>query len=83
MPHLPVEDVTDRVTMREALVPALRQLPARQREVIVLRFYADLSVTDTARALQCSEGAVKAYTNRALTKLRQLVDVQEIEVSQR
>jgi RNA polymerase sigma-70 factor (sigma-E family) len=83
IPQLPVDDVTDRVTTREVLIPVLRQLPTRQREVIVLRFYADLSVIDTARALQCSEGAVKAYTNRALTKLRQLLDVQETEVSQR
>jgi len=87
--HLPdllqpaVDDATDRVTARQTLIPALRQLPARQREVVVLRFFADLSVAETARALRCSEGAVKAYTSRAMTKLRQLLDVQEIEVRQR
>lgn len=83
LPQLPVDDDTDRVNTREALMPALRELPTRQREVIVLRFFADLSVAETAQALRCSEGAVKAYTNRALTKLRQLMGVQEIEVRQR
>ncbi|GAB3872340.1 SigE family RNA polymerase sigma factor [Kibdelosporangium lantanae] len=82
LPQLPVDDDTDRVTTREALMPALRELPTRQREVVVLRFFADLSVAETAQALRCSEGTVKAYTSRALTKLRQLLDVQEIEVRQ-
>jgi RNA polymerase sigma-70 factor (sigma-E family) len=83
LPQLPVRDDTDRVTTRESLMPVLRQLPTRQREVVVLRFFADLSVAETALALRCSEGAIKAYTNRALTKLRQLMGVQEIEVQQR
>jgi RNA polymerase sigma factor (sigma-70 family) len=55
---------------RVVIVDALRRLPARQREVVVLRFFADLSVADTAVAIGCSEGTVKTHTSRALDALR-------------
>jgi RNA polymerase sigma factor (sigma-70 family) len=54
---------------RIVLLDAVRTLPARQREVLVLRFYADLSVADTAAAIGTSEGSVKAHTSRALAAL--------------
>ncbi|ALG06874.1 SigE family RNA polymerase sigma factor [Kibdelosporangium phytohabitans] len=74
-------DSADRIAERDALVQALRQLPTRQREVIVFRFYADLTVADTARALGCNAGTVKSYTNRALSRLRELLgEHREIEV---
>lgn len=53
---------------------ALRQLPQRQREVVVLRYYADLSVLQTAQALQISEGAVKSYGSRGLARLALLLE---------
>jgi RNA polymerase sigma-70 factor (sigma-E family) len=55
---------------RDALIRALRTLPSRQREVLVLRFYADLSVEETAAAIGVSAGAVKTHTSRALAHLR-------------
>jgi RNA polymerase sigma-70 factor (sigma-E family) len=55
------------------VVRALRQLPQRQREVVVLRYYADLSVIETARTLQISEGAVKSYGSRGLARLAVLL----------
>ena len=58
---------------RPAVVNALRQLPPRQRAVIVLRYYDDLSVRDVAEALRCSEGTVKSQTSLALTRLRSLL----------
>jgi DNA-directed RNA polymerase specialized sigma24 family protein len=47
---------------------------------VVLRFFADLSVADTAGVLRCSQGAVKAYTSRALVRLREVLEPQPIEV---
>jgi RNA polymerase sigma-70 factor (sigma-E family) len=52
---------------------ALALLPARQRATVVLRYWADASVTETAAALGCSEGTVKSQTARALTALRSLL----------
>lgn len=48
-------------------------LPARQRDVIILRFLSDLSIAETARTLGISQGAVKASTTRALKCLSQLL----------
>lgn len=60
-------------TDRPALIDALAQLPPRQRAVIVLRYYDDLTVSQTAAALGCSDGTVKSQTSDALTKLRGLL----------
>ena len=51
---------------RVDLERALATLPSRQRAVLVLRFFADLSEADTARALGCSVGSVKSHASRAL-----------------
>jgi RNA polymerase sigma-70 factor (sigma-E family) len=55
---------------RSAVVMALWALPARQREAIVLKYYADLSETQIAAAMGISRGAVKSHTARAITALR-------------
>jgi RNA polymerase sigma-70 factor (sigma-E family) len=65
-------DQLQRLLDRDAMTGLVRSLPRRQREVIALRFFLDLSVSETARALRMSDGAVKAYTSRALARLRQL-----------
>ena len=63
------QDVVDRAVISRALAT----LPRRQREVVVLRFFEDLNVADTAAAMGTSEGTVKSYTSRALTHLRELL----------
>lgn len=49
----------------------VQQLPPRQRAVLVLRFYLDLSEAETARVLGCRPGTVKSSTARALSKLKE------------
>jgi len=55
---------------RHAVVTALRDLTERQREAIVLRYYADLSEAEIARAMGISRGAVKSHTARGMAALR-------------
>jgi RNA polymerase sigma-70 factor (sigma-E family) len=55
---------------RSAVIAALRDLPERQREAIVLRYYADLSEADIAAAMRISRGAVKSHTARAMASLK-------------
>ena len=62
----PSHGVEDRLV----LMQALRHLPARQRAVVVLRCWEDLSVAETAGVLGCSEGAVKTHLSRGLAALR-------------
>jgi RNA polymerase sigma-70 factor (sigma-E family) len=66
----PVPDPAGSLVDRFALMEAVRQLPQRQREVLVLRFFADLSVAETADAIGASPGTVKTHTSRALATLR-------------
>ena len=53
---------------------ALARLPKRQRATLLLRFWLDESVAQTADALGCSEGTVKSQTARALSTLRRLLE---------
>ena len=55
---------------RSAVVAALRGLPERQREAIVLRYYGDLSEAEIAAVMDISRGAVKSHTARAVASLR-------------
>jgi len=58
---------------RLLLFDALAKMPARQRAVIVLRFWEDLDVGQTAQLLGCTEGTVKSQSARGLAKLRELL----------
>ena len=53
----------------DELADAIARLPFRQRAVIVLRYYADLTETDIAHALDCRPGTVKSLASRALSAL--------------
>ena len=61
------------VEMALDLRAALERLPARQRATVVLRYFGDLPVAETARALGCSEGTVKSQTAKAVDALRELL----------
>ena len=55
------------------LLTALTRVPPRQRAVLVLRYWEDLSVAETARLLECSPGTVKSQAARGLQTLRGVI----------
>ena len=64
-------DMAAEVAVRLAVRQALGSLPQRQRAVLVLRIYDDLSETQVAEVLDCTVGTVKSTMSRALAKLRE------------
>ncbi|WP_129668826.1 SigE family RNA polymerase sigma factor [Phytoactinopolyspora endophytica] len=60
-------------TLRRRLLDVLVEVPQRQRAVLVLRFWEDLSVEQVADLLSCSAGTVKSQTSRGLVRLRDLL----------
>jgi len=58
---------------RRAVMAALRRLPSRQREALVLRFYLDLSAEEAATTMGISPGSVRSATARALTSLGRML----------
>ena len=58
----------------QEVLRALRSLPIRQREVLVLRYYVDLAEADIADALGISRGAVKSHASRGMTALRHALE---------
>ena len=65
----------DASEQRENLRRTLDELPDRQREALVLRFFEDLSVEETAAAMDCAPGTVKATVHQALKALRRKMKV--------
>lgn len=63
-------DHAEAVAAHRTVLSALRELPARQRAAVVLRYLDDLSEADTAQAMGCSVGTVKSHTSRGLAQLR-------------
>jgi len=59
---------------RTAVVTALSTLPTRQREALVLRYYADLSEAEIANTMGISRGAVKSHTARGMAALRNVLE---------
>jgi RNA polymerase sigma-70 factor (sigma-E family) len=59
---------------RATVMAALERLPTRQREVLVLRYYGDLSENDIAHVLGISRGAVKSHASRGVAALRTTVE---------
>jgi RNA polymerase sigma factor (sigma-70 family) len=66
---------------RDALLAALAELGERDRAVLTCRYLLDLSEEETAAALGCRRGTVKSRTSRALARLRERVEVEEVTAS--
>jgi RNA polymerase sigma factor (sigma-70 family) len=67
------QDAPGATDEKVTLLAVLAAVPARQRAVLVLRYYEDCDVATTAVLLGCSEGTVKSQTARRLAKLRELL----------
>lgn len=83
--ELPVDRIPDaghdHLGMRAdhlALWQAIGRLPTRMRATLVLRYYEDLSIEETARELCCSTGAVKSQTHHAIARLRAALPALEL-----
>ncbi|MFI5682291.1 SigE family RNA polymerase sigma factor [Streptomyces sp. NPDC051636] len=76
-----VADTGDRISQaddRSALLKALSQLPVRQREAVVLRYWEDLTETQAAEAMGCSVGTVKSNAAKGIAKLRAVPGLAEM-----
>jgi len=70
-PEVATAPETHAVELRDALMEELRKLGPRQRAVLVLRYWEDLSEKETAEVLGCSVGTVKSQSSRGLARLRE------------
>jgi RNA polymerase sigma-70 factor (sigma-E family) len=70
LPERGTDDTADAITTEQDLWAAMGRLPRRQRAVVVLRYFEDLTEVQTADALGCSVGTVKSQASKALAKLR-------------
>ncbi|WP_328993424.1 SigE family RNA polymerase sigma factor [Kribbella sp. NBC_01245] len=73
LPETASAPATTDLDHREDLRRLLDRMPPRQRAVLVLRYYDDLSIEQTAEVLGCSAGAVKSLTVRAIDSIRGLL----------
>jgi RNA polymerase sigma-70 factor (sigma-E family) len=73
-PSVPsAEEQVMRLLSRSAVITALQRLPPRQREALVLRYYAGLSEAQIASTMGITQGAVKRYVSRAMSSLRAML----------
>jgi len=63
------EDATRRAQVLREIELHIQELPARQREAFLMRYWEDMDVAETAAAMGCSEGSVKTHCSRAVAAL--------------
>ena len=83
VPERPVSDQSDQMAERDAMWRLLGRLPARQRAVLVLRYYEGLGEAEIAETLEISRGTVKSHTSRALSALRRRLNGEHAETGVR
>ena len=75
----PVDSLEREQTLR-AIEGALSELPARQREAFLLRYWEEFDVAETARVMGCSEGSVKTHCSRAVHALAEVLKAKGIQL---
>ena len=73
------EDSTRRAQILQEIELHIRELPARQREAFLMRYWEDMNVAETAAAMGCSEGSVKTHCSRAVAALSKALRAKGIQ----
>lgn len=74
------EDVTRRAQVLREIEAEIMELPARQREAFLMRYWEDMDVAETAAAMGCSEGSVKTHCSRAVAALGKALRAKGIQL---
>ena len=74
------EDVTRRAQILREIESEIMELPARQREAFLMRYWEDMDVAETAAAMGCSEGSVKTHCSRAVQALSKALKAKGIQL---
>ncbi len=74
------EDTTRRAQMLRQIESEIQELPARQREAFLMRYWEDMDVAETAAAMGCSEGSVKTHCSRAVQALSKALKAKGIQL---
>jgi RNA polymerase sigma-70 factor (ECF subfamily) len=74
------ENTTERAQILQQIEIEIQELPARQREAFLMRYWEDLDVAETAAAMGCSEGSVKTHCSRAVSALSKALKIKGIRL---
>jgi len=74
------EDTTRRAQVLRQIEDQIQELPARQREAFLMRYWEDMDVAETAAAMGCSEGSVKTHCSRAVAALSKALKAKGIQL---
>ncbi len=74
------EDSTRRAQVLRQIESEIQELPARQREAFLMRYWEDMDVAETAAAMGCSEGSVKTHCSRAVQALSKALKAKGIQL---
>ena len=74
------EDSTRRAQVFHEIEAEIKELPARQREAFLMRYWEDMDVAETAAAMGCSEGSVKTHCSRAVAALSKALKAKGIQL---
>jgi len=74
------ESITDRAQTLRSIEAEVQQLPTRQREAFLMRYWEEMDVAETAAAMGCSQGSVKTHCSRAVAALSQALRAKGIRL---